>query len=347
MKHNLSVTVVIITLFLISHLIGLFLVDISNPKITVIDETTNEQIIIRETSETPGVGKMEPLEHPYVPILIGIILGTGIMLLLIKFRKFFIMRSWHVIGIAACLYVSFFNLLNFFFKKILSADLIIILSLVIGVILAFSRLKWHNIYIHNFSETFIYAGIAVLFAPIFKTIGMESASVLSVSILLIGISIYDAIAVWQSKHMITLANAQTEQRIFAGIFIPYENKEENTEKIIYGRHMASKEISNTKKSDKQIQNKQKSKKNDENIQKVTVTKKQKSAILGGGDIAFTLLFSSVILLSFGFFEALIVSVVTTIALSLLLFLAKKDKFYPAMPFLSAGCFIGLGIIYIL
>ena len=69
-------------------------------------------------------------------------------------------------------------------------------------------------------------------------------------------------------------------------------------------------------------------------------KKNREAILGGGDIGFPLLFAGVVLKEFDFTKALIVVVVTTIALFSLFMYAKKNKFYPAMPFLTAGCFIG-------
>ena len=73
-------------------------------------------------------------------------------------------------------------------------------------------------------------------------------------------------------------------------------------------------------------------------------KKNREAILGGGDIGFPLLFAGVVLKEFDFTKALIVVAVTTIALFLLFMYAKKNKFYPAMPFLSAGCFVGYLII---
>ena len=60
------------------------------------------------------------------------------------------------------------------------------------------------------------AAVAAIFAPVF--------SVLSVSILLVLISIYDAYAVWKSKHMITLAKSQAKANVFAGLMIPYTEK---------------------------------------------------------------------------------------------------------------------------
>ena len=41
-----------------------------------------------------------------------------------------------------------------------------------------------------------------------------------------------------------------------------------------------------------------------------------------------------------FLESSIIILTTTIALALLFFFAEKGKFYPAMPIISAGCFVG-------
>ncbi|HEY9701428.1 MAG TPA: hypothetical protein V6C58_03225, partial [Allocoleopsis sp.] len=85
----------------------------------------------------------------------------------------------------------------------------------------------------------------------------------------------------------------------------------------------------------------------------------KNAILGGGDIVFPLIFigalmNSMILSSVqinpavsielikqeAFLKSLIVVTSSTISLTLLFFFAKKDRFYPAMPFLTIGCLVG-------
>ena len=72
------------------------------------------------------------------------------------------------------------------------------------------------------------------------------------------------------------------------------------------------------------------------------------AILGGGDIAFHLLFSGVLLKTTGGFIApVITTITTTIALSLLFYFGKKGKFYPAIPFIAGGCFVGYGIFQLL
>ena len=83
---------------------------------------------------------------------------------------------------------------------------------------------------------------------------------------------------------------------------------------------------------------------------------RKNAILGGGDVAFPLLFAGVVMESLivqglskagAFYQSLIITATTAIALALLFFFAKKDKFYPAMPFISAGCFIGYLIVLLI
>lgn len=64
------------------------------------------------------------------------------------------------------------------------------------------------------------------------------------------------------------------------------------------------------------------------------------AVLGGGDIGFPLLFSGAVLAAKGFNPALIVSLGATLGLLILLILGQKGKFYPAIPFLTAGVSIG-------
>ncbi|MBI5880496.1 hypothetical protein HZB90_00020, partial [archaeon] len=163
-----------------------------------------------------------------------------------------------------------------------------------------------NFIIHNLSEVFVYGGLAAIFVPIMN--------LYAVVILLILISVYDMIAVWQSKHMVKMAQFQTESKVFAGISIPYQIPK--CGKAVEGKGRKVKE-------------------------------EIKSAILGGGDIGFPLLFAGVLMKSMSFAKVLIVPVVVSLALLLLLLLAKKDKFYPAMPFITIGCFVGYGILWLI
>ena len=165
--------------------------------------------------------------------------------------------------------------------------------------------------------------------------------------MLVIISIYDIIAVWKSKHMVKLANFQTDQKVFAGLFIPYSIKKNGREiktKVHWAKKSAGKSIRSV--SQKGMPPPPKPK--DSNLMDKSKVKavKAKNAILGGGDIGFPLLFAGAVMKAFGFGSALIIVALTTVALTFLLFKAEKDKFYPAMPFISAGCFLGLLVVYL-
>lgn len=181
----------------------------------------------------------------------------------------------------------------------------------LALIFAIWKVYRPNVYVHNLTEIFVYGGLAAIFVPIIN--------LFAAGILLALISCYDAYAVWKSKHMIALAKAQSKAKLFAGLFIPYSIPKA----IPKGA-------------------------------KVKVMK-IKTAILGGGDVGFPLIFAGVVMkglmltntVGIGFLKSLVIPAVTSVALLWLLVKADKDKFYPAMPFLTAGCFIGYGIIWLL
>lgn len=72
-----------------------------------------------------------------------------------------------------------------------------------------------------------------------------------------------------------------------------------------------------------------------------IQRREFGAVLGGGDIAFPLIFAGVLLRDSGLLPAILVVYGSIIGLTALILLGKENKFYPAMPFISAGCFLGL------
>jgi len=64
------------------------------------------------------------------------------------------------------------------------------------------------------------------------------------------------------------------------------------------------------------------------------------SMLGGGDMAFPLMFASVMLRDYGALHGLLIVYGAVIGLLTLILLSKKNKFYPAMPLITAGCFFG-------
>ena len=293
MKHTLPVTLILVCLFFFSQVVGLFVLN------SYIDWQATEdtgKTTFKEINLSGVMVDRPPIEEEYsfLYILIAIVIATLLVLLIIKFNKPIIWKIWFYLSIVFCLTLAF------------SAFVEGIIGFVVAVIVGYYKVFRPGILFQNLTELFVYAGIAVLFVPVMN--------LLSAVLLLVGISIYDAYAVWKSKHMIKLAKFQTESKVFAGLFVPYQlpHKGEVVPKL--------------KKHKKTI--------------------KVKHAILGGGDIAFPLLFAGAVLKTYGIGFSFFIPPFATIALVYLLLYGKKDKFYPAMPFLSAGCFVGLGIMYL-
>ena len=75
---------------------------------------------------------------------------------------------------------------------------------------------------------------------------------------------YDAYSVWKSKHMIKMAKFQAKSKVFAGLLVPYKKNREESKLPKKGK---------------------------------VSFKGVKTAILGGGDVAFPLLFIGAVMKS--------------------------------------------------
>lgn len=183
--------------------------------------------------------------------------------------------------------------------------LIAYLALVFALPLAFLKVYKRNFLIHNLTELIIYPSIAAVFVALLNF--------WTVMVLLVLISIYDMWAVWHSGIMQKMAKFQINKlRIFAGFFVPYLSRK------------AKLDIKKLPKS------KLKKKKFKVNV-----------AILGGGDVVFPIIAAGVMLKQFGFWPAIFVVIGATLGVGYLMFFAKKKKFYPAMPFITGGIFLGI------
>ena len=185
-----------------------------------------------------------------------------------------------------------------------------IIALIIALPLAFIKIYRINFLVHNSTELFIYPGIAAVFVPILN--------LWTIIALLIIISIYDIWAVWHSGIMQKMAKYQIHNlKIFSGFFIPYVSNKVKLRLQRIKKH--------------QLRNK-----------RIRVN----LAILGGGDVVFPIITAGVMLNTFGTTSALFVIFGAALGLAYLFFLAEKKKFYPAMPFISAGIFAGMILSYL-
>ncbi len=295
MNHSFPIVFALLGLFFVAQFIGLFVLD------NYVDQELTEKTGIVSYKALPGGIERPDVEPNYAFLFItfAVILGTSILLILIKFKKFKIWKAWYFLAVTLSLAVAW----TVFIPQAIAWITALIASLL--------KLFKPNFIVHNFTELFIYSGLAAIFVPILN--------IFSAIILLLLISAYDMYAVWKSKHMVAMAKFQTSSNMFAGLTIPKSLS--SITKIT---------ISKTKKTS--------SKK---------TSKEASVAILGGGDIAFPLLFAGTIMAQFGFQKAFVIPVFATLGLAILFALSKKGKFYPAMPFVSAGCFVGYGIILLI
>lgn len=313
MKHTFRVTIVLLILFLISQVTGLVVVDqyIDKERSIAEGETVWKALPYRQ--ERPPVEKTGSL----IFIVTAIIIGTALALLLIKIGFWWLWRIWFFFAIWLCVAFA----LSAFFNQYI--------ALGIALVLAALKLFKPNVIVHNLAEIFVYAGIAAILVPIIKY--------LWVAVLMLAlISAYDYWAVFKSKHMVLLAREQAKRRMFAGLLLPYAGetkrikpKKLKEKKIKVPRKMLEKAKAEAKKKGR----------------KTIKIHTYQTAILGGGDMAFALLFTGVAMRYVGFWHAMIIPLFTTAALGYILFKGKKDKFYPAMPFISAGCIVGLAAAY--
>ncbi len=309
MKHSWQVSAALLCIFLAAQVIGLFVVH------SYIDAAASEAAT-KEAGQPVVIYQDLPygFERPdiapgisYLFIGAAVIIGTLLLLLIIKFRKLSLWKVWYFLAITIALTIS----LASFLPKAAAA--------MISITVAFFRVFKPNVLAHNLAELFIYGGLAAIFVPIMN--------IKSASILLIIIAVYDFIAVFHLKHMITLAKFQTSNRIFAGLFVPKQLSMKSAFSPIAASSTAENKLLQHQKSEKE-----------------SYSDSGSYAIVGGGDVAFPLLFAGTLLPVFGFYKTLIIPVFAAAALLLLLAIGRKEKFYPAMPFIAAGCFIGYGIL---
>jgi len=282
MKHTWIITCFLLVLFFAAQIIGLA---ITQSYVDVDKSIEAGEVVWKDLSfiERPDVEPQFSIWY----IIGAVILGTVLILLIIKFKTVLLWKLWFYFAVVLCLQVAVASFIPAIYAAILA------------LILGFFKVFKPNVFIHNLTELFVYGGLAAIFVPILN--------VLYAFILLLALSLYDMYAVWKSKHMVKMAKFQTKSGIFAGLLLPYV-----APSFRKGAKM-----------------------------------KVRTAVLGGGDIGFPLIFAGTVLISYNFLSALVVSACATLALLVLLLLSQKDRFYPAMPFLTAGCAVGYLIVYFL
>ncbi len=290
MKHKLTIIAILLGMFLVTQVIGLYVVN------------HYSQNTLPYGMEPPEIKENKDFFNVFPSIIIAFIIAIVLFFLLTKFKIEFVLKLWFFVVIVLALGIS----INSFLPK---SQYIPLISLIIALPFALIKIFKRDILVHNATELLIYPGIAAIFVPLLN--------IWTIILLLILISVYDMWAVWHSGIMQKMAKYQINTlKIFSGFFIPYISKKQ--------RQL----IKNFKKTFKKSELKKK---------KIKVN----LAILGGGDVIFPIIAAGVMLKTLGIWPAIFVILGAALGLSYLFFFSEKKKFYPAMPFITAGIFLGM------
>jgi len=303
MKHTIKITIILLAMFIVTQLIGLYVVN----------------YYLQETSHIPygfdtSPPELEKDSNFYLQFLIStiisFIIAIVIVFFLMRIKSIWFMRAWFFVVIALAIGITL-NILTTKLGLIYPS----LFALLLGIVLTYLKVFKKNIITHNLTELLIYPGIAAIF--------VSMLNLWTTIAFLIIISIYDIWAVWHSGIMQKMAKFQINSLgIFGGFFIPYASKKIK-EKI---------QLLKLKYKENQIPQSA--------IKKNKI--KVSLAILGGGDVIFPIISAGVFFKTFhSLIGSLIVILFATLALLYLFVFAKKKKFYPAMPYLTAGIFLGM------
>ena len=201
MKHTLKVTIVLVLFFFLAQVIGLAIV---NQYIDHKKSVETQTVVLKDLPYGLERPEVKNQSTSFIYIIIAILIGTGLLLLIIKTNKTVLWKIMFFFSISMTLAIAF------------AAFLSPIIAGIIALAISVWRMYRPNPIVHNLSELFVYGGLAAFMVNIFN--------LFAAFMLLILISIYDYIAVYRTKHMVKLAEFQSKSRIFAGLFIPYNNQ---------------------------------------------------------------------------------------------------------------------------
>lgn len=309
MKHNLKITALLLSMFIIAQLIGIYVVDFySSVKIIEGEKINVSAPDLPFGLETPQLEKTSDYAKIFPWIIFAFVIAVLLLFLFTKLKLELILKVWFFVVIIIALSIAFSVLTNQLNIE-RSFLQIPVIATFIAIPFAIIKISGKSFLVHNFTELLIYPGIAAVFVPLLN--------VWTIIALLVLISIYDIWAVWHSGIMQKMAKYQINTlRVFSGFFVPYFSKKVKQQISRWKRTLSGSQLKKKK-------------------IKVNV------AILGGGDIVFPIITAGVMLKTLGLGSAFFVIAGATLGLAYLFIAAEKRKFYPAMPFITAGILIGI------
>ncbi len=180
-------------------------------------------LVISTPMQDAGYQAFEDPQDPLNPIMymVTILLFTGVILLLLKAGKKNFIKG--LILFASCLALYSVLLLPYIYifwymagtPAIISGALINLMN-----IAALATAIFLTYILHKFPEWYVVNTLGIMIGAGVTSILGISLGILPILILLIGLAIYDAIAVYKTKHMIALADVVVEQHLPVLLVVP-------------------------------------------------------------------------------------------------------------------------------
>src|SRR3989338_7410247 len=315
MKHTFKVTLLLALIFFVAQIVGLAIIKEYISTEEYIDPETKAVVKQVVSEDLPYNLERPEIEEStsYIWIISAVIIGTLLLLTIIKFRKKINIIIWWILLIVLILdaIFTFFNIIKF--VENLELKLYFIIRLLIEIILLYILIRLKE----KFDVWKLW-----FFLAVFSTMSIAFAAFMPQALAIILAFILALTKIYKPT---TILNNFTEIFIYGGlaaIFVPVISL-----LVPYGKGKGIAAEGKGIMKDKE---------------------KGRIAVLGGGDIGFPLLFAGAVMKELmlanpepiGFLKTLIIPVFVTFALIYLLITGEKDRFYPAMPYLSVGCVLG-------
>jgi len=172
-------------------------------------------MLITQPFEDTG---LDVFDNPNDPtnLLVFFVIMIAVTVTILLIAKFWKKQFIQVIILGSIAYTSFFVFYTLLLSIAVTDTASIFLSIIAAAILVVALIKYPEWYIINLCGIIVGVGAIGIFGI--------SLSIFLVIVLLIGLSIYDAISVYKTKHMIDLADAVMDLKLPVMLVVPKTRK---------------------------------------------------------------------------------------------------------------------------
>jgi len=194
-KHKTSITIILLSMFFITQLIGIFVIGAYLPRqsVQVINGTEQNVTITPQLPYGMQPPEMKPNDALsfLVSLIISFVFAIVLIFVLMRIKAALFIRIWFFVVVIIALGITITSFISL--SPLRGLWYIPYISLLIALPLAIYKIFRRNIIVHNATELMIYPGIAAVFIPLLN--------IKWTVIILLLISLYDMWAVWHSQFM--------------------------------------------------------------------------------------------------------------------------------------------------